>query len=198
MAAHLEVTRAARRRALLEAGITPLLARQPWSTVRMADVAAGAGVSRQTLYDEFGSRQGLAEAYVASETERFLAMVDTALASHGTDPRSAVAAAMSTFLTAAAAGGLLRAIATDDGNHELLALITTHGENVLDEAAERLRSFFVQRWPTAEPAGARLAARCLVRLALSYATRPDGAPETSAAEVADLLAPFLERSIGPR
>ncbi|WP_146058254.1 helix-turn-helix domain-containing protein, partial [Streptomyces sp. SM9] len=36
------------------------LARRPWSAVRMGEVAASAGVSRQTLYNEFGSKEGLA------------------------------------------------------------------------------------------------------------------------------------------
>lgn len=162
----------------------------------MVDVAAAAGVSRQTLYDEFGSRQGLVEAYVASETERFLAMVDGALASSASDPRAAVRAAMETFLTAAEAGGLLRAIVTYDGNHDLLALITTHGEDVLDAAASRLAQFFTTRWPCADPEQVAFGSRCLVRLALSFATRPDGAPAPTAAAVAELLGPFLEQMIG--
>lgn len=41
---------------LLDAAYTAL-ARRPWSAVRMVDVAASAGVSRQTLYNEFGSKE---------------------------------------------------------------------------------------------------------------------------------------------
>ena len=37
---------------------------QPWTGVRMVDVAAAAGVSRQTLYNEFGSKEGLGAALV--------------------------------------------------------------------------------------------------------------------------------------
>ncbi|MDQ2726937.1 MAG: TetR family transcriptional regulator [Actinomycetota bacterium] len=193
--AYVSQGRALRRRSLLETGLNPLLARRPWASIRMADVAAAAGVSRQTLYGEFGSRQGLAEAYVVAETERFLAMVDAALDAAGSDPRAAVAAAMSTFLVAAQAGGLLRAIVNDDGNHDLLTLITTHGEGVLDAAGGHLARFFNQRWPTMPDDDALLAARCLVRLALSYATRPDGSPEEAAREVATLLGPFLDEAI---
>ena len=196
--AYISQSRALRRRSLIETGLNPLLAERPWALIRMADVAAAAGVSRQTLYGEFGSRQGLAEAYVVAETERFLAMVDAALESQGSDPRSALVAAMSTFLVAAQAGGLLRAIVNDDGNHDLLTLITTHGEGVLDAAGGHLAQFFEQRWPTVSADDAQLAARCLVRLALSYATRPDGSPEQAAREVAALLGPFLETAIiGP-
>jgi AcrR family transcriptional regulator len=48
----------------------------------MVDVAAGAGVSRQTLYNEFGSKDGLARALVRREADGYLAGVDRALAGH--------------------------------------------------------------------------------------------------------------------
>jgi AcrR family transcriptional regulator len=188
-------SRALRRRLLLEAGVTPLLADHPWARIRMADVAATAGVSRQTLYDEFGSRRGLAEAYVQAETERFLEMVDQALEAAGPEPRAALFSAMSTFLRAARKDGILKAITDRDeggGNHDLLVLVTTQGGGVLDRATERLAAFFATRWPGVDPDGGALAARTLVRLALSYATRPDGSPDEGATEVAAVLGPYLE------
>ena len=45
----------------------------------MVDVAAAAGVSRQTLYNEFGSKDGLARALVRREADAYLAGVDRAL-----------------------------------------------------------------------------------------------------------------------
>ncbi|MFP3988043.1 TetR/AcrR family transcriptional regulator [Streptomyces sp. E11-3] len=72
----------AAREALLEAAYTALLHR-PWSAVRMVDVAAVAGVSRQTLYNEFGSKDGLARALVRREADGYLAGLDRALAQGG-------------------------------------------------------------------------------------------------------------------
>jgi AcrR family transcriptional regulator len=69
----------AARECLLDAAYTAL-ARRPWSAVRMVDVAAAAGVSRQTLYNEFGSKDGLARALVRREADGYLAGVDRALA----------------------------------------------------------------------------------------------------------------------
>ncbi|MFI6011950.1 TetR/AcrR family transcriptional regulator [Streptomyces sp. NPDC051243] len=69
----------AARESLLDAAYTAL-ARRSWSAVRMVDVAAAAGVSRQTLYNEFGSKEGLARALVRREADGFLAGVDRALA----------------------------------------------------------------------------------------------------------------------
>lgn len=67
------------REALLEAAFTALAAR-PWSGVRMVDVAAAARVSRQTLYNEFGSKDGLARALVRRAADGYLAGVERTLA----------------------------------------------------------------------------------------------------------------------
>ncbi|MEH6379323.1 helix-turn-helix domain-containing protein, partial [Streptomyces sp. KLMMK] len=69
----------AARELLLDAAFAALRTR-PWNGVRMVDVAAAAGVSRQTLYNEFGSKDGLARALVRREAETFLAGVERALA----------------------------------------------------------------------------------------------------------------------
>lgn len=72
----------AARESLLDAACTAL-ARRPWSAVRMVDVAASAGVSRQTLYNEFGSKDGLGRALVRREADGYLAGVERALTGSG-------------------------------------------------------------------------------------------------------------------
>ena len=72
----------AARESLLDAAYMALL-RRPWSAVRMVDVAAAAGVSRQTLYNEFGSKDGLARALVRREADGYLAGVERVLAAPG-------------------------------------------------------------------------------------------------------------------
>ncbi|GGZ42932.1 TetR family transcriptional regulator [Streptomyces inusitatus] len=69
------------------------LAETPWSGVRMVDVAAAAGLSRQTLYNEFGSKDGLARALVRCEADAYLQGVDRLLDqwSGTVDPLVAVA-----------------------------------------------------------------------------------------------------------
>lgn len=67
---------------LLDAAYTAL-AHYPWSAVRMVDVATMAGVSRQTLYNEFSSKEGLARALVRRDADAYLAGVDRALATPG-------------------------------------------------------------------------------------------------------------------
>ncbi|MFJ8073012.1 TetR/AcrR family transcriptional regulator [Streptomyces sp. NPDC096176] len=60
----------------------------PWSAVRMVDVASSAGVSRQTLYNEFGSKDGFARALVRREADSYLRGVERLLGqSAGADER---------------------------------------------------------------------------------------------------------------
>nr|WP_240436696.1 TetR/AcrR family transcriptional regulator [Streptomyces sporangiiformans] len=100
----------AARESLLDAAYTAL-ARRPWSAVRMVDVAAEAGVSRQTLYNEFGSKEGLARALVRREADAYLAGVERALVSHA-EPRERLAAAAEWTAAAARANALVRAMLT--------------------------------------------------------------------------------------
>src|SRR3954467_2569755 len=100
----------AARESLLDAAYTAL-ARRPWCAVRMVDVAATAGVSRQTLYNEFGSKEGLARALVRRETDGYLAGIDRALA-QPLDVRERLTATAEWTASAARDNPLVRAMVT--------------------------------------------------------------------------------------
>ena len=57
-----------------------------WSSVTMARIAERAGVSRQTVYNEFSNKHGLAEQLAMRELARFLAVVRERMSAE-TDPR---------------------------------------------------------------------------------------------------------------
>ncbi|MFF0060597.1 TetR/AcrR family transcriptional regulator [Streptomyces sp. NPDC005279] len=67
------------RESLLNAALAALTD-LPWPAVRMVDVASAAGLSRQTLYNEFGSKDGLARALVRREADQYLRGVERMLA----------------------------------------------------------------------------------------------------------------------
>ena len=46
-----------------------------WSSLTMSKLADRVGVSRQTVYNEVGGKEGLAEAMILGELERFLGVV---------------------------------------------------------------------------------------------------------------------------
>jgi AcrR family transcriptional regulator len=170
------------------------LARRRWSQVTMTDVAVAAGVSRQTLYTEFGSREAFARALVLSVSDRLIAAVEGAMDEHLDDPRAALLAAFELFLSAVAADPLARAAITGDG--EMLLPVTTRGGSLLERSTERLKSAIISRWPQIETRDAALLAECLVRLAISYGALPAGPAGAAASSIVDLLGPYLERTLG--
>jgi len=169
------------------------LEQRAWSEVTMADIAGAAGVSRQTLYNEFGSRDAFAQAFVLREAERFIAAVETALDAHLDDPIAALTAAFGLFLTAAAEDPLIRAAISGSG--EMLPFVTTHGQPLVQGAAERLCAAILARWPQASSHDAALLAECLVRLGISHVALPVGPAGMTAASIAELLGPYIEHAL---
>jgi AcrR family transcriptional regulator len=101
------------REILLDAAREELRGR-PWREVTMAAVASAAGLSRQTVYNAFGSRERLAQALVLREADRFLDAVEGAVAAHAGDPEEALAAAFDLFLAAARDDPLVHAVVRGD------------------------------------------------------------------------------------
>jgi len=167
-----------------------------WADITMADVARTAGVSRQTLYKEFGTRNEFSAAFVIREGERFLDAVEQAVREHLDDPRAAVAGALEVFLALAAEDPLMRMVLSDDGTGGMLPLVTTQSMPVVTWAAQRLSAVIQEGWPQASAADAQLLSEALVRLAISYVTVPAGSPEATADAAARLLGPFIERALG--
>jgi AcrR family transcriptional regulator len=170
--------------------------RRAWSEITMADVATAAGVSRQTLYKEFGSRDDFAQAFVIHEGERFLDAVEAAVREHLDDPQAAVDAALEVFLRSAGEDPLVRILVSDDGTGGLLPFVTTQGMPVVQWATARLSGVMREGWPQASDEDAQLLAESLVRLAISYVTAPSGPPEKMAAQASELLGPFIARALG--
>jgi AcrR family transcriptional regulator len=172
------------------------LTERAWSRITMSDIAAGAGVSRQTLYKEFGNRNEFGQAFVIHVGERFLDQVEAAVKQHLDDPRAAVTAALELFLRSAAEDPLIRTLLSDDGTGGMLPFVTTRGVPVVQWATARLAAVIEEGWPQAPPADTRLLSEALVRLAISYITAPSESPESTGTAVADLLGPFIDRALG--
>lgn len=187
-----EATRALLRGRVLD-GADDLLRVRPWAQISMADIAKAGGVSRQTVYNEFGSREAFAQEYVLREADRFLTAVRDCVLEHRDDPQVAVEAAFRLFLEAAAERPLIRAIASGDGTDGLLALVTTDGGPVLQVATDRLADVMHTGWPQAPAAETRVLAETVVRLGISHAALPTGPAPEAAATVARLLGPFVDR-----
>ena len=183
------------RETVLDA-VGELAAERRWPEVKMADVAERAGVSRQTLYNAFGSRQEMAQAYVMREGERFLAAVEAAIGENAPDGRAALAAALEIFLTAAETHPVIRAVTASESGDELLPLLTTRGGPLVMEITESLAHVLVANWEGVSRRDAELVADCLVRLAISHAALPGGPPARTAGDIASILGPYVDSLVG--
>jgi AcrR family transcriptional regulator len=155
--------------------------------LRMADVAARVGVSRQTVYNEFGSRSGLAQALVLHETARLLDGIDTALDAHA-DPQEAIRAAVLYALQDGQDNPLVKASLTGDGAEELLPLLTTRGEPVVLAARERVAAHLRDKWGTPD---AGMVADTAVRLTVSHLVLPLDPPDRAADSVARVVSRLI-------
>ncbi|WP_037709269.1 TetR/AcrR family transcriptional regulator [Streptomyces griseus] len=176
------------REALLDAALAAL-ARHPWSAVRMADLAAAARVSRQTLYNEFGSKEGLARALVRHEADAYLDGVRRLLAASGPSARTLAAVAewtvtragdrplLRSLLTGAWTEGLPRPRPARPGAPPAPVPAQRRADGGPPAPGELLAT-------TARCAGERWAAGCelALRLALSHVVAPALPPEGQCAE----------------
>ncbi|MHB1537421.1 MAG: TetR family transcriptional regulator [Solirubrobacteraceae bacterium] len=183
------------RATVLDAVGALLRQQRPWAQVTMAEVATAAGTSRQTLYNEFGSREQLAQAFVIREGEHFLAAVEDAIEQNLDDPRGALSAALQLFLESAAEDPLVDMLLADDGSGGMLPLLTTQSGPVLVWATQRLGTAMRAGWPQMEADDARLLAEAIVRLAISYVTAPAGPPAQATADAVRVLEPFIARAL---
>ena len=184
------VSRGLLRDSVLDA-VGDLLAADAWSDVTMAAVAGRAGVSRQTLYNAFGNREELAQAYLMREAGRFIEAIEDAVTGNVSDPREALTSAAELFLSLVSTHPMVRALSTQEGE-ELVALATVRGGGLLTEMTDRLGELLSTTWPTVDPEGSRLLAATLVRLAISHAVLPTGPPKRTAADITRALGPFID------
>nr|WP_179665839.1 TetR family transcriptional regulator [Nocardioides panaciterrulae] len=168
-----------------------------WARVTMGTVAERVGVSRQTVYNEVGTKAGLAEAMILHELDRFLGVVTEAFDArpeHGPgDLVEAIRAAARGVLELAQDNRLLHAVvsATHGADTELLPLLTTHAESLLAAAklviGQRIAAYRLDL----DEAHLEAAIDMVVRVVLSHVMQPSGPPGRTADDIAWIAARVL-------
>jgi AcrR family transcriptional regulator len=169
--------------------VDDLVRSRGWSATTMSDVAKAAGVSRQTVYNEFGSRANLVQAYVVREIEALLAEVDTRVRANADNARQALTDAFEVFLKLASDEPLVRVIVADADGGEVIRLLTDIGRSV---ATDQVGALINEVWPQISLADARLLADSMARLAISHALLPTEEPEQTAVAVTRIFGPYLD------
>jgi AcrR family transcriptional regulator len=169
---------------LLEAAAR-FTAEHGWGALTMGKLADLVGVSRQTVYNELGGKPQLAEAMVMRELDLFLDHVDSAFVEHPDDLVAAIEEAAYRVLDLARTDPLLHAIlsSSQGADSELLPLLTTNSEGLLEAAGQVIRSHEAPR--------IEVLIDMVVRLVLSHVMQPTGEPADTAATVAWIAARVL-------
>jgi len=175
------------------AAATDVTSEAGWAKVTMGRLADRVGVSRQTVYNEIGSKPALAEAMILSELARFLELVGDAFDAESDDVVAAVRRACRDVLAFAVDNTLLHAVvsASHGADTELLPLLTTHSNTLVETAkvvvTERIKAYDI---PISD---SRLTAviDMVVRLVLSHVMQPSDTPEVTAERIAWIAARVL-------
>lgn len=187
-----EASRALLRESILD-GMRDLLCSKDWSSITLSDVARTAGVSRQTIYNEFGSRQGLAEGYALRLADRLVGAVVQAIENNVGDVQAAFLQGFRVFFTESASDPLVISLLTGVAKPDLLQIITIDSAPIITHCSQRLTEAFMGSWVQTTEEDAGVLARAIVRLAMSYVSMPPEADHDVAADLARLMTPFAER-----
>jgi AcrR family transcriptional regulator len=147
-------------------------------------------VSRQTLYNEFGSRSALVETYIAREVESLVAQVAAAVRANADDAHRALRTAFTLFLRLASDEPVVQIIVNEAEGGELHRLLTGLGQSL---ASQRIAALIPDVWPQVGAPDAHLLADSLVRLAISHALVRVHDPGEIASDVGRMLAPFVDQ-----
>jgi AcrR family transcriptional regulator len=169
---------------------TAMVAGGGWQALRMQAIADQVGVSRRTLYNEFGTKSLLAEALILRVSQRILDDVESRLLS-ATDLLGGWEASVLSALRTAQVDPVLSTALAGAASGDFLPLLTSEGTPVIEYATGRMVQAARTRWPELPPRQTALAAEASVRLALSHIVRPGTTIEDSARDIAELAVGYL-------
>ncbi|KRA89203.1 hypothetical protein ASD84_13745 [Nocardioides sp. Root682] len=158
-----------------------LLAHRQWSEVSVSDVASAAGVSRQTIYNEFGSRSVLADLYVEAlldQVVREYVPVEVVQ-----DLEHALEASFRAWFRALEEGSPLV---------DSLPALVADETWLLETATARLASAYGRLFSEVATADATAFARLVVRLCFSFLTIPPAPGEDPVPALVAALSPYAD------
>lgn len=172
----------ARVRDLLRESILDAARRQAaerdWAEVRISDIAAEVGVSRQTVYNEFGAKDALGTAIFSREVEEFRSrLVETV--DKAADFETAVRRAIELALEVGRNHPVVRRMLdpASDGAAGLLPLLTTRADLLVVPVRAALAEALQRRFPGAIREQAELLTDLTIRSTLSQVVLPSDLPE---------------------
>lgn len=170
-----------------------------WEQVRVSEVAELVGVSRPTLYKEFGDKQGLGDALVVAEGQRFLEGIHAILAEHTGDVQGGITAAVRFTLLEAEASPLLKSVLTSNHSGDdragaptmgVLPLLPTSA-SLLQLSSAALVAWFHDHFADLDSEDVEEVADVLVRLTVSHVVLPSADIATTGARISRVALRYL-------
>ncbi|MEV0680957.1 TetR family transcriptional regulator [Actinosynnema sp. NPDC050436] len=172
-------------RTLLHAA-AELLAARGVQGLRMADVATRAGVSRQSVYNEFGNKERIVHAVALYKTEEYLDGVRSRLRACP-DPVGGVRDSVAFVFDCAARDPLTRSVFSGANAEDMLPLVTTRGHPIMAAATDVYVEHFHLHYPWLARTRVELISEHVVRLVISHLLTPSRDPVHAVVAVTSAL-----------
>ncbi len=148
--------------------VDELVRRNGWAATSIANVAELVGVSRQTLYKEFGSRQSIAEAYGGHRLDQLLSAVTDTVRTYADDVEVGFRLALGMFFDMVDEPLIQTVLSSRSTSAELIPLIRTFNER----ATEHLAALFRELNPDVSDYDAVVFADSIARIGAAHAVAP--------------------------
>lgn len=168
-----------------------VLARVGIAKLALEEVATVAGVSRQTVYRHFGSRDGLLSAVIVREEEELLGLVDEATDGVG-DLEEAVRVGLAAGLHGAQEHPLMQRLLTAEPE-ALLPFLTLGSGPVLSIIGPAIAAVVQRRAPHVTDADLEFLGDAIGRVVVSYAVSPRGDIDDTATRLAAMVAAHVHQ-----
>ncbi len=162
-----------------------------WASITMARIARLAGVSRQTVHNELGTKHALAQDLALRELGRFLDVVRERVAAEP-DLVAAVRSACQGVLELGEQSVIVRTIVTSvpgEQDGDLLAILTTESGEIVAVASVVVKEALIDNFSPLpfDDDELEVAVEVVVRLVLSCITRPSKPAAQAADDIAWIL-----------
>lgn len=187
-----EAAKALRRTVILDA-MRDLLVDRDWTDISLSALAQHSGVSRQTLYKEFGSRAELLSAYAIRLAGQIVAEhTGDAMRRNFGNAEAAFEDGFRSFFVAIASDPLVGSVLADREKPELVRQFGNSSAELITGAAAQLSELYRSSgWIDATSEETDVLATAVVRMSLSYLFMPPEPGRDPAADLAKVFAPYV-------
>jgi AcrR family transcriptional regulator len=178
-----------KRTELLQAAVDELV-EHGWRGLQMQAVAKRVGVSRQTVYNTFAGRDGLAQAMIDYLTDSFLDGFDVAFSAADTGAGQ-WEAGVRYLLLRGSEDPALRAMLGLDAQESFLGLLTSGSDPIVRRARERMPEIALRHQPDVDRQRLTQVSELLARLTLSEIVQPIVELDAAVFAVTEMVTAFL-------